>query len=264
MTTLGCTGMLRRVAVRRVTGELDDAFSLDAAQREQARASLNLLVDEVPGLILPELSELIAELDETLDLGATEERLLSLERGWERLIDRVAGRVIGELAQLLATLSDAQIDHGAAYAREKLAEARQEQRGPAAERLEERGEKFVEAVESWSGPLSVRQAQALRAHMALQPDESAAKFRADDRRLDMIERALHAHPGAPALRAVLFSLWQGRDDLSPDGPSTIERRARGRETLLFVDAMMTSAQRAHARAHLADEYARARRLLGGG
>lgn len=264
MGAVGCTGMVRRIAVRQVTGELEEAFALDDAQSERASASINLLIDEVPTLVLPALSRLVAEADETIAAGATEEKLRSLERGWDALADRVAGRVLDELAPLLASLRDAQIGHGAAYGREKLAESREELNEEGAARLEERQDSFVESVETWAGSLSAAQARALRRHVTSQPDESSLRLDADERRLEMVERTLRAHPGAPAVRAVLWNLWRGRDDLGPDAPTAAERRARGRATLLFVDAMMTAAQRAHAREHLAGEHARARRFLGEG
>jgi len=260
----GCSGMAQRIGTRYVTRQLDDVFDLDDGQKDRIHASVQRLIDEVPTLVEPALSELVGAMDEALRDGATDAKLRAIETRGDALADRVAARVIVELGPLFASLSNAQIDHARAWVNDELEKGREELHVGEADRLERRQDAFVEAVETWAGDVSRTQEAELRTHVLHEPDEAAQLIAVSERRLAAFEATLRSHPGASAIQVELVRLWQMRDDLRPEGASAEARRARGRATLLFVDGLMTRSQRAHAREHLAEQYARFRRFLGDG
>jgi len=258
----GCTGVLQSLGAKWVTNKISGVFDLDETQREATRAAVDRAIEEAPELLGPRLDMLVATADRSLHQGMNEQSMLVIERQVDLLMDKAVGWIIDEAAPILATLRDAQIDHAERELDEGLQETRDELNAPPAERLRTRQEKFVEAIEKWSGRLSDSQERTLRAFIAAMPDEAPDRLRADEQRLAHIAAELRKHPGAPAIRDLLWQAWKQREDWGPGTRSAEARRADGRKTLFFVYELLDTDQIDHMSERLHEMHAMVKKLLG--
>ncbi|MGB5349867.1 MAG: DUF6279 family lipoprotein [Polyangiales bacterium] len=258
----GCTGVLQNLGARWVTGKIAAVFDFDDEQRRATRAAVDRTIASAPEVLGPRLDLLVATVDLALAKGMTEKKMLVIERQVDLLMDKAVSWVVDEAAPILATLNDEQIDHAERELDQRLEETRDELNAPADERLRSRQEKFVEAIEKWAGRLSDSQREAIRAFVASMPDEAPERLRADERRLADIAERMHEHPGAPAIRDLLWNAWSQREDWGPGTRSAEERRADGRKTLLFVFDLLDPNQRDHMSERLHEMYDMVRRVLG--
>jgi len=260
----GCTGMLQNLGARWATNKISAVFDLDDAQREATRAAVDRAIEAAPELIGPRLDLLVATVDRALAKGLNEQNMRIIERQIDILMDETVGWIIGEAAPILATLRDDQIDHAERELDERLDETREELNAEPTERLESRQEKFVDAIEKWTGRLSSSQTHAIRAQVAAMTDEAADRLRADEKRLGDIANALRAHPGVPAIREILWSAWKQREDWGPGTRSADARRADGRTTLFFVYGLHDDEQKDHMSERLHEMHASVQTLIGTG
>jgi len=258
----GCTGILQNLGARWATGKIAAVFDLDDAQRIATRAAVDRAIASAPEVLGPRLDLLVATVDRALSKGMTEQKMLVIERQVEILMDKAVSWIVDEAAPILATLRDDQIDHAERELDERLQETRDELNAPMDERLQTRQEKFVEAIDKWTGRLSDAQDQAIRAYVAAMPDEAPDRLRADEQRLAEIADGLRQHPGAPAIRDLLWNAWTQREDWGPGTRSAQERRADGRKTLLFVFDLLDAKQRDHMSERLHEMHGTVKRLLG--
>jgi len=258
----GCTGVLQNLGARWVTGKIAAVFDLDDEQRTATRAAVDRTIASAPEVLGPRLDLLVATVDRALAKGMTEKKMLVIERQVDILMDKAVSWIVDEAAPILATLSDDQIDHAVRELDQRLEETRDELNAPKDQRLQSRQEKFVEAIGKWSGRLSDSQEEAIRAFVASMPDEAPERLRADERRLADIAERMHQHPGAPAIRDLLWNAWGQREDWGPGTRSAQERRADGRKTLLFVFDLLDSKQRDHMSERLHEMYDMVKRVLG--
>jgi hypothetical protein len=191
-----------------------------------------------------------------------EESIRLIEKQVDVLMDRAIGWVIDEAAPILATLSDEQIAHAERELDDRLQDTRDELAAPQDERTGDRQDKFVEAIENWTGRLSDDQERAIHLHVAAMPDEAAERLRADEKRLALIADGLRRHPGAPAIRSLLWDAWLQREDWGPGTRPPESRRADGRKTLLFVYQLLDSAQRDRMSERLHEMHDTVKRLMG--
>ena len=175
---------------------------------------------------------------------------------------KAAAWIINEASPILATLRDDQIYHAERELDERLQETRDELNAPPAERLQTRQDKFVEAIETWTGRLSDSQESAIRVFVAAMPDEAPDRLRADEQRLAHIAAELRKHPDAPAVRHLLWQAWKQREDWGPGTRSPEARRADGRKTLFFVYELLDAQQIDHMSERLHEMHATVKKLLG--
>lgn len=258
----GCTGVLQNLGAKWATNKISNVFDLDDEQSEATRAAVDRAIAEAPELLGPRLDLLVANVDRSLYKGMNEQSMLVIERQVDLLMDKAVAWIIDEAAPILATLSDAQIDHAERELDERLQETRDELNAPRAERLETRQEKFVDAIERWTGRLSDSQELAIRAYVAAMPDEAPDRLRADEQRLAHIVAELRKHPGAPAIRELLWQAWKQREDWGPGTRSAETRRADGRNTLFFVYELLDDQQIDHMSERLHGMHATVKKLLG--
>lgn len=260
----GCAGVLQNLGARWVTHKISGVFDLDDAQEQQTRAVVDRALVEAPDLLGPRLELLVATVDRALARGMTEEKMLLLEKQTDILMDKAVSWIVDEASPILATLRDDQIDHAERELDERLQETRDELNAPQDERLASRQDKFVEAIEKWSGRLSKPQENAIRAYVVEMPDEAPDRLRADEQRLAQIADAMREHPGAPAIRELLWDAWSKREDWGPGTRSAEARRADGRKTLLFVFDLLDAKQKDHMSERLHEMYGTIKKLLGTG
>jgi len=258
----GCTGVLQNLGARWVTGKIAAVFDLDDAQRTATRAAVDRALASAPGVLGPRLDLLVATVDRALSKGMNEEKLLIIERQVDILMDKAVSWIIDEATPILATLRNEQIDHAERELDERLQETRDELNAPVDERLQSRQEKFIEAIGKWSGRLSDSQEEAIRAFVASMPDEAPDRLKADEQRLANIADRMREHPGAPAIRDLLWNAWTQREDWGPGTRSAQERRADGRKTLLFVFDLLDAKQRDHMSERLHEMHGMVKRVLG--
>lgn len=258
----GCSGVLQNIGARWVTHKISAVFDLDEAQETATRAAVDRAIASAPEVLGPRLDLLVATVDRGLSKGLNEQNMLVIERQVDILMDKAVLWIVDEAAPILATLRDEQIDHAERELDERLQETRDELNAPEDERLRNRQEKFVDAIEKWSGRLSDAQETAIRAYVAAMPDEAADRLRADEQRLAEIADGLREHPGAPAIRDLLWNAWEQREDWGPGTRSAEARRADGRKTLLFVYDLLDAKQRDHMSERLHEMHGTVKRLLG--
>ena len=258
----GCAGVLQNIGARWVTHKISMVFDLDEAQQTATRAAVDRAIVSAPELLGPRLDLLVATVDRALSKGLNEQNMLVIERQIDVLMDKVVVWIVDEAAPILATLRDEQIDHAERELDEHLQETRDELNAPKDERLRNRQEKFVDAIEKWTGRLSDAQEEAIRAYVAAMPDEAADRLRADEQRLGVIADGLRQHPGAPAIRDLLWNAWKHREDWGLGTRSAEERRADGRKTLFFVYDLLHAKQRDHMSERLHQMHETVKRLLG--
>ena len=258
----GCTGVLQNLGARWATGKIAAVFDLDEAQRMATREAVDRTIASAPEVLGPRLELLVATVDRALSKGMTEQKMLVLERQVDILMDKAVAWILDEAAPILATLSDAQIEHARRELDERLQETRDELNAPENERLESRQDKFVEAIEKWAGRLSDSQEEAIRSFVASMPDEAPDRLRADEQRLADIADRMREHPGAPAIRDLLWNAWMQREDWGPGTRSAQERRADGRKTLLYVFDLLDAKQRDHMSERLHEMHDMVKRVLG--
>ncbi|MBT8469294.1 MAG: hypothetical protein HKN10_01380 [Myxococcales bacterium] len=258
----GCTGVLQNLGARWVTGKIAGVFDLDDEQRTATRAAVDRAIASAPRVLGPRLDLLVATVDRALAKGMNEKKMLVIERQVDILMDKAVSWILDEAAPILATLRDAQIDHAERELDERLQETRDELNAPDEERLRSRQEKFVEAIEKWSGRLSDLQEKEIRSFVASMPDEAPDRLRADEQRLIEIAERMREHPGAPAIRDLLWTAWTQREDWGPGTRSADERRADGRKTLLFVFDLLDAKQRDHMSERLHEMHDMVKRMLG--
>jgi hypothetical protein len=235
---------------------------LDEVQREATRAAVHRVMAAAPEVLGPRIDLLVATVDRAIVKGFDEQKMLVIEKQVDRLMDKGVGWIIDEVAPILATLRDEQIDHGERSLNERLTETREELGAPADERSEDRQDKFVDAIEEWTGSLSDAQEQALRSYVASMPDEAADRLAADEKRLADIADVLRQHPGSATVRQVLWDAWKNREDWGPNTRSPEERRADGRETLLYLYRLLNAKQKDHMSEHLHEMHAKIQSFLG--
>jgi hypothetical protein len=257
-----CTGVLQNLGARWVTNKISGVFALDESQQNATRAAVDRTIAAAPEVLGPRLDLLVATADRAICKGMNEENILLIERQVDVLMDRAIGWVIDEAAPLLATLSDEQIAHAERELNDRLQDTRDELAAPPDERRGDRQEKFVEAIENWAGRLSEDQKSAIRLHVAAMPDEAADRLRADEKRLGSIADGLRQHPGAPAIRDLLWDAWLQREDWGPGTRPAEVRRADGRKTLLFVYRLLDVTQRDHMSERLHEMHGTVKRLMG--
>lgn len=262
LAACGCTGLVQNLGARWATHKISDVFDLDEAQREATRAAVERTMASAPEVLEPRLDLLVATVDRAVCKGLDERAMMVIERQIDVMLDEVAAWIIDESAPILATLSDEQITHAQQVLDERLQETREELNAPADERLSNRQDKFIDAIEQWVGRLSPEQEQAIRAHVAAMPDEAADRLRADERRLASLSLSLRAHPGAPAVRELLWNAWKSREDWGPGTRSPQARRADGRNTLFFVYGLLDQKQKDHLSAHLHEMHQKVKRFVG--
>jgi len=258
----GCTGVLQNLGARWATNRISDVFDLDPIQRDATRAAVDRTMASAPEVLGPRIDFLVSTVDRALCQGLDEPKMLVIERQVDVLLDKVAAWIIDEAAPIVATLDDAQIAHAQQALDKRLEETRDPLNAPADERLADRQNKFIDAIEEWAGRLSAEQEAAIRAHVAVMPDEAAARMRADERRLADLSDLLRAHPGAPAVRELLWNAWKSREDWGPHTRSPEARRADGRTTLLFVYGLLDQRQKDHLSARLHEMHDKVNRILG--
>lgn len=260
--SIGCSGLLQNLGAKWVTRQIAAEFDLDDAQSEATRASVDRLMAAAPAALGSRVDMLVATVDSAIAQGLTEAKLLGMERQIEKIADVVAGAIIDEASPILATLRDDQIDFAEGRINERLDEAREDLELPDEERLEARQDSFVDAVEDWVGDLSSRQEASLRRYVAGLPDEAPQRLAADEARLARIAAVLRRHPGAEAIRDALWKEWKNRDDWGPDARPPAQRRAEGREALLYVYGLLDAEQKAHASKHLHELHGKLKAFLG--
>ncbi|MDB4278748.1 DUF6279 family lipoprotein [Deltaproteobacteria bacterium] len=258
----GCSGVLQNIGARWVTHKISAVFDLDEAQETATRAAVDRAIASAPEVLGPRLDLLVATVDRGLSKGLNEQNMLVIERQVDILMDKAVLWIVDEAAPILATLRDEQIDHAERELDERLQETRDELNASEDERLRNRQEKFVDAIEKWSGRLSDAQETAIRAYVAAMPDEAADRLRADEQRLAEIADGLREHPGAPAIRDLLWNAWEQREDWGPGTRSAEARRADGRKTLFFVYDLLDAKQRDHMSERLHEMHGTVKRLLG--
>ncbi|NND29279.1 MAG: hypothetical protein HKN97_11875 [Myxococcales bacterium] len=258
----GCTGVLQNLGARWVTGKIAAVFDLDDEQRMATRAAVDRTIASAPEVLGPRLELLVATVDRALAKGMTEKKVLVIERQVDILMDKAVSWILDEAAPILATLSDEQIDHAERELDERLQETRDELNAPEEERLQSRQEKFIEAIEKWSGRLSDAQEKQIRSFVVSMPDEAPDRLRADEKRLAAIADRMRNHPGAPVIRDLLWTAWTQREDWGPGTRSAEERRADGRKTLLFVFDLLDSKQRDHMSERLHELHEMVKRVMG--
>jgi hypothetical protein len=246
----GCTGLLQNLGARWVTRQIAVEFNFDEAQTAATRASVDKLMAAAPVVLGTKIDMLVATVDVAIAKGLTEDKLLGMERQVDGLIDTVAGAIIDEAAPIMATLRDDQIHFVEKRIEKRLEEAREELARPRAERLQERQDQFVDAVEDWAGSLTDQQEAALRKYVANLPDEAAARLEADERRVARFSKLARTHPDAPTIRDAIWQEWKNREDWGPNARPPAARRAEGRQALLFVYGLLDAGQRDHASKHL--------------
>jgi len=257
-----CTGVLQNLGARWVTNKISGVFALDESQQNATRAAVDRTIAAAPEVLGPRLDLLVATVDRAIYKGMNEESIRLIEKQVDVLMDRAIGWVIDEAAPILATLSDEQIAHAERELDDRLQDTRDELAAPQDERTGDRQDKFVEAIENWTGRLSDDQESAIRLYVAAMPDEAADRLRADEERLGMIADGLRRHPGAPAIRNLLWDAWLQREDWGPSTRSAEARRADGRKTLLFVYRLLDATQRDHMSERLHEMHGTVKRLMG--
>ncbi len=259
---VGCSGVLQNIGARWVTRQIGEELDLDEAQREATRAAVHRVMAAAPEVLGPRIELLVATVDRAIIKGFDEKNMFVIEKQIDLLMDKGVGWIIDEIAPILATLRDDQIDHGERSLHERLKETREELAKPSDERSEDRQDKFVDAIEEWTGRLGDAREEALRTYVAGLPDEAAKRLAADEKRLADIADALRKHPGPSAVRQVLWDAWQQREDWGPNTRSPEERRAAGRETLFYVYGLLDAEQKDHMSEHLHEMYGKVKSFLG--
>ncbi len=259
---VGCSGLLQNLGARWVTRQIAVEFNFDEAQTAATRASVDRLMAAAPMALGSKIDMLVASVDVAIAKGLTEEKLLRMERQVDGLLDTVAGAIIDEAAPIMATLRDDQIAFVEKRIEKRLEEAREELARPRAERLQERQEEFVDAVEDWAGTLEAEQETALRRYMANLPDEGAARLGADERRVARFSKLAHTHPDAQTIRGAIWEEWKNRENWGPNARPPAARRAEGRQALLFVYGLLDAEQKDHASEHLHELHDKVKSFFG--
>jgi hypothetical protein len=264
LLAVGCTGVLQNLGARWATNKISGVFDLDETQKAATRAAVDRTIAAAPEVLGKRLDLLVATVDRSLSKGLNEENMRIIERQVDIMLDKAVAWIIDEAAPILATLRDDQIDYAERELDKRLQETRDELNAPPDERLESRQEKFVEAIEKWTGSLSDKQEDAIRAYVAAMPDEAAHRLKADEARLAHIGDELRKHPGAPAIEELLWNAWKQREDWGEGTRSAEERRADGRKTLFFVYDLLDGKQRDHMSERLHEMHAMVKKLMGPG
>lgn len=258
----GCTGLLQNLGARWVTRQIAVEFNFDEAQTAATRASVDKLMAAAPVALGTKIDMLVATVDVAIAKGLTEQKLLGMERQVDGLIDTVAGAIIDEAAPIMATLRDDQIHFVEKRIKKRLEEAREELAAPTEERVQERQDQFVDAVEDWAGSLTDGQEAALRRYVGNLPDEAAARLEADERRVARFSKLARTHPDAPTIRDAIWQEWKNRQDWGPNARPPAARRAEGRQALLFVYGLLEAGQRDHASKHLHELHDKVKSFFG--
>jgi hypothetical protein len=262
MLATGCSGLLQNLGARWATNKISAVFDLDGDQEAATRAAVDRAIASAPEVLGPRIDLLVATVDRGLSKGLNEQNMLVIERQVDILMDKAVRWIVDEAAPILATLRDEQIDHAERELDERLEETRDELNSPEDERMRSRQEKFVDAIEKWSGRLSDSQEQAIRAYVLTMPDEAPDRLKADERRLAAIADGLRKHPGESAIRDLLWTAWAQREDWGPGTRSAQERRADGRATMLFVYNLLDAEQRDHMSERLHEMHGTVKSLMG--
>lgn len=257
-----CSGLMQNLGAKWVTRQIAVEFKLDDAQTAATRASVDRLIAAAPDALRSKVDMLVATVDAAIARGFTEKGLLGMERQVDKILDIVAGAIIDEASPILATLRDDQIDFAEVKMNERLEEAREKIDKPKEERLEKRQDAFVNAVEDWADDITDEQEALLRRYIATLPDEGALRLRADEERLERVTRLMRKHPGAEAVRDTLWKEWKNREQWGLESRTPGERRAEGRQAILYVYGMLDPEQKEHASEHLHELHDKVNAFLG--
>ena len=256
-----CSSATERLAGWYITRQIDSYLDLSSVQKRAVRARVDEQLHRLRQSELPRWLYVLRETRDTLQRGASESQLITLQQRYDRLLDDAVTLLTPDVAAVLAELSEAQIAHFERRLRERQDETYEERELAPQERRAKTDEQVCEAIESLVGDLSDEQRRAVSKLVQALPDERPERYEVERRRIAAAGQFLRTHPGAPAIEAELKRLWQTRYDGLGKGRDIGSRRAEQRAFLQAVDRLLTGEQRAHAVETMDKLIRRAKRLL---
>lgn len=243
--------MTTRVAGWYVTRKLDGYLDLTREQKSQVRGRVDTLLTEIRREELPRALYVMRLVRNAIAEDQVPQRIEELQERSDQLLEQAARRLIPELGWALSLLDDRQIGHLEGKLREKVDELYADQKLPPAERRAKLDAQLLEGLEKVVGDLPAPQRESILRAAHEIPDDRAARYRFDLRRIASTGELLRSHPGQAAIEAELQRLWATRYDVDQDRDKR-SRRAEQRRFLLSVDRTMTEAQRKRAVENLND------------
>lgn len=256
-----CSTTTERLAGWYVTRKIDSYLDLDGQQKKVVRERVDAHLTRLRQHELPRWLFVLRETRDTLQSGATEAKLESLQQRYDRLFDEAALQLIPDLALTLSELRDAQIDHFTRRLRENQDKAYDERDMSPEQRRKDTDEHVFEAIEGLVGDLNDEQKRAISKLVQAMPDERPIRYEVERRRIAAAGKFLRGHPGAPAIAAELERLWRTRYEELGKGRDLVTRRREQRSFLLSLDALLTPEQRAEGVENLNKLIRRAKKLV---
>lgn len=229
---------------------IDSYLDLDRAQDAQLDAVLEQLYTWHRREELPRLQALLKRADALwAEGGATEAKLLQLEREAGESIERTLAQAAPLATPLLASLRPAQWERLQRKLAERLNEWREKQQE--ADAAERRGKRFADGLERWLGDVERPLRRQARHEASAWPSDPDALAREWAARQQLTLQGLQAWSrGEHAAGTRLLSVAGGRDPAQLGPAESARRRAVLASTLRLLQAA-SPAQQAEARAHWA-------------
>jgi hypothetical protein len=248
----GCAGTTSKVAGWYVTRQIDDYLDLTSDQKDQVRARVDVLIDEIRHKELPQVLYLMRLVRDAIASNQVPGRISDLQQRSDRYLDHAASRLIPELAWLMTQLNDAQISHFESKLREAVDKIYADQKLPSAERRHKLDEQLIESLEKAVGTLSEGQKRTILSAAHALPDERGARYRFDLARIQSTGKFLRTHPPQAAIEAELGRLWATRYDIE-SGRDKTARQGEQQSFLLTIDRTVSEQQRTFAVEKLNDQ-----------
>lgn len=261
LTAAGCASVTARVAGWYVTRKIDSYLDLTSEQHRWMRTRVDETLNQARREELPRWLYLFRELRDTLDEGASDEKLRKLQERYDWLTDEALTLLAPRMAEAFSKLSDGQIDHFEKRMLETLDDTYAEQLMDEEDRREELDERLIDAIEDTTGDLSDEQERTiLKAAHAL-PNERPVQYAVGKKRIGASADFLRTHPSAEAIEAEIHRLWRTRYQVLGPGRGKPERRAEQRQFLLAVDSTLSREQRDHAVEEVNERIVQAKRFV---
>jgi hypothetical protein len=232
--------------------QVDHYLDLNAGQRRDVTARLEVLLKRHRTEALPRYERFLKDMQERVARGLTNEDLDWLYVSYDHFRADLFERLAPDGGVVLTSVTDKQIRHFEDILQKEEGKAARVLQKPAVARLEDRAQKILSWAEDWLGPLSYEQSGRIRQWSLALPDTQPVWWEYRRKRQQELVTMMRRRPPTVEATQVLRAMFVTSDQSAPPVylDTVKELRVRLTTMLLGIDRTLTPTQRRKAIATL--------------
>jgi hypothetical protein len=232
--------------------QVDHYLDLNAGQRRDVTARLEVLLRRHRTEALPRYERFLQDLQERVARGLTNEDLDWLYASYDHFRADLFERLAPDGGVVLTSVTDKQVGHFEDILQKEERKAARVLQKPAVARLEDRAQKILSWAEDWLGPLSHEQSGRIRQWSLALPDTQPVWWEYRRQRQQELVTMMRRRPPTVEATQVLRAMFVTPDQSAPPVylDTVKELRVRLTTMLLGIDRTLTPTQRRKAIATL--------------